>query len=385
MNNKLLILTVGTGTAGKDSNLAQGLVATLKKIQPRKYWLVPSVSEDSQAMAGLISQECPESFVRCLAIERPDDIYSCRETVRAAIREAKELLQAGEGVLVNPTSGTKQMSAGAALAALDEEVGDLVFTVGERQDGVVKTGTETIVDFPAAQFFFERDVRIAQHLFDNGSFWAAAELMKRYPGREASRLRNTALCAHEWLRQNYAKAAARAALLDENLRRHLSEMAGAVASDQPHPAVLADIVDMIGLYLRWNDAEEALGKSYKALEYAARLRVAGLTGLSFPLEHKRLMALPVSERLKQDLRINQDGSCTPGLSLVLRLLDELGDDLPRRVYGDHDLKQLPELRNRCIHDVSHADSASARHIGGKMVRLLGPPPRVGLGDLKFEI
>ena len=40
----LLILTVGTGTAGKRSEVAQGLVNTIRQVPPRKFWLVPSTS-----------------------------------------------------------------------------------------------------------------------------------------------------------------------------------------------------------------------------------------------------------------------------------------------------------------------------------------------------
>jgi hypothetical protein len=36
----LLILTVGTGTKGEHSNLAQGLVNTLRQLRPRLFWFV---------------------------------------------------------------------------------------------------------------------------------------------------------------------------------------------------------------------------------------------------------------------------------------------------------------------------------------------------------
>jgi hypothetical protein len=43
----LLILAVGTGTAGKHSDVAQGLAHTIRLVRPRKFWLVPSASERS--------------------------------------------------------------------------------------------------------------------------------------------------------------------------------------------------------------------------------------------------------------------------------------------------------------------------------------------------
>ena len=47
----LLILTVGTGTAGKNSDVAQGLANTIRQVRPRRFWLVPSTSETSTPVA----------------------------------------------------------------------------------------------------------------------------------------------------------------------------------------------------------------------------------------------------------------------------------------------------------------------------------------------
>ncbi len=37
----LLILTVGTGTAGQRSDVAQGLANTIRQVRPRKFWPGP--------------------------------------------------------------------------------------------------------------------------------------------------------------------------------------------------------------------------------------------------------------------------------------------------------------------------------------------------------
>lgn len=52
----LLIRTVGTGTAGKHSDVAQELANTIRQIRPRKFWLVPSDSEKSTPVAALIRE-----------------------------------------------------------------------------------------------------------------------------------------------------------------------------------------------------------------------------------------------------------------------------------------------------------------------------------------
>ena len=74
----LLIMTVGIGTAGKTSNLANGLRNTIKMMQPYRFWLVPSSSGDSRAVAELVAEGF-SSFAGMLGpIENPDDLVCCR-------------------------------------------------------------------------------------------------------------------------------------------------------------------------------------------------------------------------------------------------------------------------------------------------------------------
>ncbi len=55
--NHLFIFTVGTGTAGKHSNVASGLANTIRQVRPRKFWLVPSASENSTPVADLVRED----------------------------------------------------------------------------------------------------------------------------------------------------------------------------------------------------------------------------------------------------------------------------------------------------------------------------------------
>jgi hypothetical protein len=125
----LLILTVGTGTAGKHSNVASGLARTIDLCAPRLFWLVPSASEKSWPVADLIRESVEHTHTGAFrpwstdepyrTIADPDDIHQCRTVLREVIAEARKQLKPGERLMVNPTSGTKQMSAGATLAGLD--------------------------------------------------------------------------------------------------------------------------------------------------------------------------------------------------------------------------------------------------------------------------
>ena len=198
---------------GKHPALAQGLINTLSKVQPRLFWLVPSAHPDSTEIAELVRELAPNGFcfqpwntsTRYCSIAEPDDLFVCRSTLRQVIACARKFLERGERLLVNPTSGTKQMSVAATLAALDEEIGEIIFTVGERHDGVVRTGTERLVTFSTEQFFRERTLREAERLFQAGAYHGAALLLKQY-GQAASDAHDLAACLREWQRLNYEEA-----------------------------------------------------------------------------------------------------------------------------------------------------------------------------------
>lgn len=81
-----LLLTVGTGTAGKTSNLAAGLRATIERIAPRRFWLAPSSAPDSTAMAELVREGfasfCPATITDpFFTLSDPDDLEGCRRTL----------------------------------------------------------------------------------------------------------------------------------------------------------------------------------------------------------------------------------------------------------------------------------------------------------------
>jgi hypothetical protein len=352
--SSLLILTVGTGTAGKHSDVAQGLANTIRLVRPRKFWLVPSASEKSTPVADLIRETVADlaSFApwkesACYhAIPNHDDIHECRRLVREVIVAAKKELHLGERLIVNPTSGTKQMSAGATLAALDEEVDQIDFTSGERVDGVVKTGTEKVQSFDLRGFLFQRDLRTADELFQHGAFYAAARLLRGYP-HESSHARETALCLHEWQRMNYAKAATHAAKFSEALRRHLKSLSEA---DAFGVSTLGDLLAGADELLRWGDCEEALARYYRGAEQAAKVRLAEAHSIRPPyLLESILTILPAGCRLAEDLGRSRNGKILLTAQRAWDVLDACGDPMAASYFADQKLQQGLQLRNETMY------------------------------------
>src|ERR1035437_3713379 len=67
----LLILTVGTGTAGKHSDVASGLARTLDLCTPRLFWLVPPASEKTPPPGRPHSRVCRMSRRLPALVHRP--------------------------------------------------------------------------------------------------------------------------------------------------------------------------------------------------------------------------------------------------------------------------------------------------------------------------
>jgi hypothetical protein len=353
----LLILTVGTGTSGKYSDVAQGLANTIRLVQPRKFWLVPSASEESTPVADLIRETVAD--LCCFqpwtdsnhyhAIPRHDDIHECRSIVREVIAAARQELRPDEKLIVNPTSGTKQMSAGATLAALDEEVDRIDFTSGERVEGVVKTGTEVVQSFDLRGFLFQRDLRIAAELFHHGAFYAAARLLKGYAQPKALRARETALCLHEWQRMNYAKAATHAAKLSETLRLRLKALAEA---DAFSVSVLGDLLAGADELLSWGDCEEALARYYRGAEQAAKVRLADAHSIRPPYRIEDILnILPAGCRVAEDLQRLKHGSGEIYLTAlkVWEVLDACRDPMARDYFADQKLQDGLRRRNESMY------------------------------------
>ena len=323
------LFTVGTGTAGRHSNLAQGLVNSILKT-PRNsvVGLVPSSSPDSVGIAELVSEEVRRERDD-IAISvvghftNPDNLLSCRREFRLLLQQLNQAGRCGE-LTVNPTSGTKQMTAAATLACLDEGLGRLAFITGERADGVVKTGTEHVQPVDAARLLAEQRIRAALILLEHGDFAAAARLASiakhSFPFAAAA----TATLA-EWNRLNYAHALRAASGFDDlaEARRHLDRLRAAPEFSIERGA---DMLALAERELGFDRPEEALSAVYRAVELLSKAR---LCELDCPPDQwfaeNLIRRFNPDERLRKDLlsmqKANPDKPLMLGLVKCLMLLE----------------------------------------------------------------
>jgi hypothetical protein len=364
-----LILTVGTGTAGPHSNLTEGLRRTIKLLEADKFWLIPSTSEDSILVADYVRKDLPQfqplspdQPYRC--IQNPDDLESCRHTVREAIRAARASLGYSDRLFINPTSGTKQMSAGATLAALDEGIGDIIFTTGQRADGVVMTGTERITTFDPSDFFLERDTRTAQDLIKACAYRGAARVLRPHETRNPKLVAQATMIAC-WRDFDFIGAAAAAARFSNAWKRELTRRDQCLEKRQSCPEIIADLIAFALNAKRVFEAREMMTLSYQALEYASRdvLIRQGLVpnergsydksvidAAKIPPESKDFLLAQNIEKDRVEL----------GLMRCLKILEQMDHPLGTEILSNHDFRLRLYSRNEHVHALSAADFDAAQ-------------------------
>lgn len=356
----LLILTVGTGTAGRNSSLADGLVASIRLAKVDQFLLVPSASPESREVADLVRACAPENTHEFAfpdetppELARHDDLEQCRMDLLLLFHR---LLQWGHAELaLNPTSGTKQMSAAAILAALEAGVSKIHYTVGERANGVVKTGTEKLQPFATQTVHAARARADARRLLIAGAFSGARELLLPWSASSDSQfLINAAAMMSAWARFAYQEAASTARSLE-----HPKAPTWAKGFDQLHasgptsPVFLGDLLDHAAFLAAREDYTSALATLYRATEQAAKTVLAQNYRLLPPYPLGEVLPLAPQHR-HQSFRVKaRDGSLHLGLRETMELLRDLDEPLGLFYFDQAPFRHLLDQRNQTVFGHGH--------------------------------
>ncbi|KAF0095617.1 MAG: hypothetical protein E1N59_1112 [Puniceicoccaceae bacterium 5H] len=328
-------------------------------MEPRCFFLMPSAHPDSVALAELVSEDERVSArfqpaaaeARFFTFEDHDDLQQCRLDLEQALQRIRREANRREPMVVNPTSGTKQMSAAATMAALDAEADEIVFITGPRENGVVITGEEQIQKLDTSQFYAEQAAKEARRLLAAGAFHGAAEILKPWRDRQdptIDQIQTLAQVLHEWQRLNYGTAcqcAARPEMASFTaLRRWLSGLRQAPELD---PAILADLLDACATLLHWNRVEEALAYLYRSTELAGKLALKEAYALEPPYQEEDLAHL-LPRRRERFRALARDGKLHLGLREIWEILRLLKLPLAEAYFGHYAFRTLIEARNQTV-------------------------------------
>jgi CRISPR-associated protein (TIGR02710 family) len=139
---KAMIITVGTGRTGKD--IAHAICVSIKQQNPDHIVFLKTSKTDETTMPFLRHNKVlEEKQYEEIELSNPDDVEKIAIECQAAITSLGKRGYGLQDMVADYTSGTKAMSAGLTIAAIQCNIGSLVYVTGERDEGGrVIPGTE---------------------------------------------------------------------------------------------------------------------------------------------------------------------------------------------------------------------------------------------------
>ncbi|MBM4047465.1 MAG: TIGR02710 family CRISPR-associated protein, partial [Planctomycetes bacterium] len=176
---KALLMTVGTGQTRKD--IAQALVFAIRQHNPDHVLFIATAKSQAETLPLVLGDAAVCGRHHDVAMVADEDDFEaicqqCRDLIRALASRGF-----GPGQLVaDYTSGTKAMSAGLCLAAVDEGLDAISYIAGKRGDGGrVISGTERLITARPGLTQATRHLEAAIQYFNTYQFSAARAALER--------------------------------------------------------------------------------------------------------------------------------------------------------------------------------------------------------------
>lgn len=406
--DRALVLTVGEGTVDR---LEETVVTPFRTSFERGEWkrIVLLPSRKTEDNAWLLVERFPQFPLTVRALRRPneeDDTDACFSHFDEVI---ERLLAEGwrrENITADVTRGTKAMTAALAMAAMAHRVGCIRYITGERDErGMVRPGTERIVDVPPQRALRRQEVNLAAAYLQAGNYRAVEMLFpgapaRMYEGRLKEEIRWLAWAAKFWGAwdgfdyREAARLGRRDGMPDEAPgiaagflpRKEQLDVLGVLSGEAPPRAgdnaqycrvLAADLLANAERRLREGQNEEVLVRLYRVLELMGQMRLfahgidsgavdpedprvkAWVEGLEKKPERNREGRYELARERAASLLLHIESGCGegPGLEIArkLTILEWLGE------WG-------PTLRNTSV--LIHGFRARARGRDRELQELL---------------
>jgi len=401
-NDRVLLLTVGTGTA--DQLRATVLEPFAKSIQAGEWTrviLFPSKLTEANAQA--VAAEHAGLPVEIRALRRPGDEESVDACFAHFDLEISRLTAEGcapARMTADFTRGTKALSAALALAAAAHGVGSLRYIGATKRDerGMAVPGCERMSDLVPEAIWERQRLVLGVSYLEAGDFRAAGRLFPGWPraawagprAYEIQWLNWAARFWGAWDAFDYKSAHKLSGLSGMPSRKpawasrflpsedQKSFLAGLAAQDLEDPVAKADRCRNLGADLLANavrrlgegQTEEVLVRLYRVLELIGQTRLfaAGLDSADLdrghPAVQKWLAGLP-------DAPVsNRNGKLEIGREKVASLLQVLGDPSAAKLLDVSWLGDFgPVMRNKSI--LIHGFKSRTRNREKELSELIG--------------
>jgi hypothetical protein len=352
---KMLIINVGSGTAGNESSLAESIAKSIKLHAPCECILIPSLDDVSQLIAETVREKISDISVPCIisenCFEQPYDLQNCREVVSSIIDSLQFDRSHGE-ISINLTSGTKQMCIGAMMAALDKNLANVAFIGGEFYRGSVVEGTEALILVSMDSFFKDRALADAKQLASKGALWASVQLLEKFKECQLQLQRYRLLALWQDLNFTQARQIAAQKEMPLELRKHFSNL---FSTPLPNNLSIADTVASGIRLVEWHFFNDALIRLYQALEIAGRERLhllAGIKPIGSTYELDAVVSIPgMTKKQINKFRAQSidNDKVVLGQYAIFECLEALGEDSGKYYHSNGNFIELLRKRNEFVH------------------------------------
>lgn len=371
---KAMIITVGTGKTGED--IAGAICYSIDRERPDRILFLKTTISSGTTMPHVLASPVLEGRdVVEAVIDDPSDVQAIATICEKHIRDLIDRGFSPENLVADFTSGTKAMSAGLTLAAINAGVGNLVYISGERdRDGRVIRGTEKAVSVRPNRMTAESLLDEAMRLFNAYQYDSCVKTLDRakslYQGpgfvKRCAVLQALGRGYGLWDRFDLRGAFSVLKGIDEkdlpedwNVSRTVKLNKQALYREINEDFCEERAVDLLENARRRGDAEkkydDALARLYRLCEYIAQLQLKR-EGLYKVKDGKvdtsdvALEGLPAEIQEKYTRYLNErDGKVMLPLYQSFNLLADVGNKIGKAFLQDERLsRKLLQIRNNSI-------------------------------------
>jgi len=374
---RAMLFTVGTGD-GIENAIA---FSALSFNADRVYVLCTTGENGSIGKLGAVRTALQAGGLSADLISDPPfevrDLGDFESTYEDCMRALEAIQQDGfqpSDIAIDYTTGTKVMSAGLVVAALDVDVGHYVYIDGNYRTGegmrVVST-TEQARSSQAGRLRAQRDIQLAIALFNTYQWDAAIAVAQQALSKctagavahQATGIRDLARTYRHWDRFEHDRAFQAIRDIPDEAKNALQvglqpnsdflfRFGPAKQTDEIELlwARLADLLNNAERRLEQGLNDDAIQRAYRATELLAQIAFAQLDPPLDAAEGIPLDELPDDVSSKWDARVRDDGTLGLGVSDLYDVLADLGN--PLGVWytspGQEKLRQTVHNRNQTI-------------------------------------
>lgn len=352
---QLLIISVGMGigpNAEAVESLAGSIAFSIENNNPDKVVFVVSHESEKETLPKILALRTPKEY-EVLRISSPDNIQRIYHEIQP---EMDELRREYDYMAVDYTSGTKAMTGALAMLGVLYEANVLCNVTGERKNGIVQMGTESLQTVHPLFAIAEKRIQTALSFFNRCQYEAALSIIEEIENRTRDErliqrlhlLKTTSKAYSAWDKFDHDKAfKCLKQLRGPEFDRNKCFLGLFLRADEAERAPYY-IADLYNNAIRRGDIEkkydDAVARLYRVIELLAQHRLR--TQYNIDSSDVSIKDLPETLKKEWGSRL-MEGKMKIGLVDAYRLLKEKGDELGELLESDR-MRYLLSKRNFSI-------------------------------------